>query len=94
MVARLALGPASVSELAAPFDISLPAIVQHLQVLEQGGLVTSQKTGRVRTCRMEAKPLLTAEDWISSQRASWEARLDRLDEYLRTLQGKDNRRAR
>jgi DNA-binding transcriptional ArsR family regulator len=94
MIARLSRGPASVSELAAPFDMSLPAVVQHLQVLESSGLVKSQKVGRVRTCRIEPKAMMTAEDWISSQRASWEARLDRLGEYLQELQAKDKKRGR
>jgi DNA-binding transcriptional ArsR family regulator len=94
LVARLCLGPASVSALAEPFDMSLPAIVQHLQVLESSGLVTSEKVGRVRTCRVEPKALMRAEDWISSQRASWEARLDRLDAYLHELQAKEKKRGR
>ena len=94
MIARLARGPASVSELAAPFDMSLPAIVQHLQVLESSGLVTSEKVGRVRTCKIEPKAMMSAEDWISSQRASWEARLDRLGEYLKELQAKEKKRGR
>lgn len=94
MIAMLSRGPASVSELAEPFDMSLPAIVQHLQVLESSGLVTSEKVGRVRTCRIEPRALMTAEDWISSQRASWEARLDRLGEYLKELQAKEKRRGR
>jgi DNA-binding transcriptional ArsR family regulator len=94
MIARLSRGPASVSELAEPFDMSLPAIVQHLQVLETSGLVTSQKVGRVRTCRIEPKALMTAEGWLSSQRASWEARLDRLGEYLKELQAKEKHRGR
>src|SRR5215469_3398091 len=82
MVERLARGPASVSELAAPLDMSLPAVVQHLQLLEASGLVRSEKTGRVRTCRIDAKALGKAEDWIAARRASWERRLDRLDAYL------------
>ena len=94
MIARLSRGPASVSELAEPFDMSLPAIVQHLQVLETSGLVTSEKIGRVRTCRIEPKALMSAEDWISGQRASWEARLDRLGEYLKELQTKEKKRGR
>jgi DNA-binding transcriptional ArsR family regulator len=94
MIARLSHGPASVSELAEPFDMSLPAIVQHLQVLETSGLVTSEKIGRVRTCRMEPKALMTAEDWLQSQRASWEARLDRLGEYLKELRAKEKKRGR
>lgn len=94
LIARLARGPASVSELAAPFDMSLPAVVQHIQVLETSGLITSEKIGRVRTCKLEPKALMTAEDWISSQRASWEARLDRLGEYLAELQAKEKPRGR
>ena len=94
MVAMLSHGPASVSALAEPFDMSLPAIVQHLQILETSGLVTSEKVGRVRTCRLEPKALMTAEDWISSQRASWEARLDRLGEYLNELQAGEKKRGR
>jgi len=94
LIARLCRGPASVSELAAPFDMSLPAVVQHLHVLESSGLVRSEKVGRVRTCRLEPKALMTAEDWLSSQRASWEARLDRLGEYLQELQAKEKRRGR
>jgi len=94
MVAMLSRGPASVSALAEPFDMSLPAIVQHLQILETSGLVTSEKVGRVRTCRLEAKALMTAEDWISGQRASWEARLDRLGEYLKELQAREKKHGR
>ena len=94
MIARLSRGPASVSELAEPFDMSLPAVVQHLQVLETSGLVKSQKVGRVRTCQIEPKALMSAQDWISSQRASWEARFDRLDDYLKELQAKEKKRGR
>jgi DNA-binding transcriptional ArsR family regulator len=82
MIERLSRGPASVSELAQPFDMSLPAVVQHLQVLESSGLVRSEKVGRVRTFRMESKLLGTAERWIGERRASWERNLDRLGEYL------------
>jgi DNA-binding transcriptional ArsR family regulator len=82
MVERLARGPASVSELAEPLSMSLPAVLQHLQVLETSGLVRSQKRGRVRTCRIEPKALRTAEQWIATRRQSWERRLDRLGEYL------------
>jgi DNA-binding transcriptional ArsR family regulator len=82
MVERLCRGPASVSELAQPLDMTLSAVVQHLAVLENSGLVTSQKVGRVRTCRIEAKALRGAEQWISERRAAWEGRLDRLGEYL------------
>jgi DNA-binding transcriptional ArsR family regulator len=82
MVERLTRGPASVSELAEPLDMSLPAVVQHLQVLEASGLVKSQKVGRVRTCRIEPAALRSAEKWIGEQRMIWERRLDRLGEYL------------
>lgn len=82
MVERLSRGPASVSALARPLAMSLPAVLQHLQVLEASGLVRSEKIGRVRTCRVEPKALRTMEDWIAGRRASWERRLDRLGEYL------------
>jgi DNA-binding transcriptional ArsR family regulator len=82
MVERLCRGPASVSELAKPLAMSLPAVVQHLQVLEESGLVRSEKIGRVRTCHLESKTLRTAEHWITERRTLWERRLDRLGEYL------------
>lgn len=82
MVERLVRGPASVTELARPQAMSLPAAMQHLQVLETCGLVRSEKVGRVRTCRIEPEALQAAEGWIGSQRAAWESRLDRLGEYL------------
>lgn len=82
IVERLASGPASVSELARPLPMSLPAVVQHLQVLEASGLVRSEKLGRVRTCRIETAALGTAEDWIAARRTAWERRLDRLGQFL------------
>ncbi len=82
MVQRLTRGPASVSELAGPLAMSLPAVIQHLQILEASGLVTSAKEGRVRTCRLEPRALRTAEKWIASQRETWERRLDRLESFL------------
>ncbi|HEY5193154.1 MAG TPA: metalloregulator ArsR/SmtB family transcription factor [Solirubrobacteraceae bacterium] len=82
MVDRLTRGPASVSELAGPLTMSLPAVVQHLHVLEASGLVRSEKVGRVRTCHIEPLTLDGAEQWISERRKSWEQRLDRLGEYL------------
>ena len=82
MVERLSRGPASVSELARPLAMSLPAVIQHLQVLEASGLVRSEKAGRVRTCRIEPAALRRAEDWIAHRRASWERRLDRLGDFL------------
>ena len=89
MLARLSRGPASVSELAQPFRISLPAVMQHLQALEASGLVRSEKQGRVRTCRLEPKALGAAETWIAEQRALWEAQLDRLEDFLADIQAKE-----
>ena len=85
MVARLSRGPASVSELAKPLTISLPAVLQHLQALEASGLVRTEKKGRVRTCRIEPKALGRAESWIAEQRTLWEERLDRLEAYLEDM---------
>ena len=82
MVERLSKGPASVSELAAPLTMSLPAVVQHLHVLEHSGLVVTEKLGRVRTCRLQLKTLCTAERWIKERQQVWEQRLDRLGDYL------------
>ncbi len=82
IVDRLSRGPASVSELARPLAMSLPAVVQHLQVLEASGLVRSEKVGRVRTCHVEPAAMREAEHWMAQRRAEWERRLDRLGEYL------------
>jgi DNA-binding transcriptional ArsR family regulator len=82
MIERLSRGPASVTELAKPLAISLPAVIQHLQVLEASGLVQSEKIGRVRTCRINPLALRTAEAWIHDRRNTWEQRLDRLGQYL------------
>jgi DNA-binding transcriptional ArsR family regulator len=82
MVERLSLGPASVSELALPLDMSLSAVMQHLAVLEDSGLVRSEKVGRVRTCRIAPKALHDAERWIGERRVLWERRLDRLGDFL------------
>ena len=84
MLERLTRGPASVSELARPLEMSLPAVVQHLAVLQSCGLVTTKKVGRIRTCRLEPIALRTAEKWFAGQRATWEKRLDRLGEFLTT----------
>ncbi|WP_028969079.1 ArsR/SmtB family transcription factor [Sphingomonas sp. URHD0057] len=89
MLARLSRGPASVSELAAPFPMSLPAIMQHLKALEHGGLVRSEKKGRVRTVRLEAPALSAAEFWIAEQRSAWEARLDRFETHVAEIQQED-----
>ena len=85
MLARLAGGPASVSDLAGPYSISLPAVMQHLKLLEASGLVLSEKKGRVRTCRLDPQALGVAEGWIAERRAEWNARLDRFEDYLLTL---------
>lgn len=82
MVDRLARGPATVSELAAPLAMSLPGVMQHLKVLEESGLVVSEKIGRVRTCRIDPAALTQAERWIAARRALWERRLDRLGQFL------------
>src|SRR5215813_40774 len=82
MLERLCRGPASVSDLAAPFEMSLPAVLQHLQVLEQSGLVKTEKVGRVRTCSVETKALRSVEQWIAARRSEWERRFDRLGAYL------------
>lgn len=82
MLERLTLGPATVSELAAPLAMSLAAVVQHVQVLESCGLVTTEKVGRVRTCRIDPVAMTAAEQWMSEQRRGWEARLDRLGDLL------------
>jgi DNA-binding transcriptional ArsR family regulator len=82
IVARLAHGAASVSELAAPLDVSLPTVLQHLEVLQRSGLVRSEKIGRVRTCRLEPGPIRALEDWIAEHRAIWERRLELLGDVL------------
>ena len=82
MVERLARGPASVSELGGPLAMTLAAVVQHVQVLEESGLLRSEKVGRVRTCRLEPAVLGTAESWIAERRTHWERKLDRLGEFL------------
>ena len=82
MVERLSRGPASVSDLARPLTMSLPAVMQHLQVLEASGLVRSEKQGRVRVCRIEPKVFAKAEHWFAGRRASWERNLDRLGAFL------------
>jgi len=81
-VERLSEGPISVSVLAKPLAITLAAVVQHLQILEKSGLVRTEKSGRVRTCRIETSGLSVAEQWIEDRRAIWEKRLDRLGDLL------------
>jgi DNA-binding transcriptional ArsR family regulator len=86
IVERLSRGPAAVSELARPLPMSLPAAMQHLDVLELAGLVRSEKVGRVRTCAIEPGALSQAEQWINARRIEWEHRLERLGEYLKSLE--------
>lgn len=88
MMARLAKGSLSVSELAAPYDLSLPAITKHLKVLERAGLVSRGREAQWRPCRLEGKALAPANDWIAECRAHWEESFDRLDDYLATVQNK------
>jgi DNA-binding transcriptional ArsR family regulator len=90
MVDRLSRGPASVSELAGPLDMTLSAVVQHLAVLETSGLIRSHKLGRVRTCQMQAGVLQAAERWLNERRTFWENRLDRLGDYLADLPPETN----
>ena len=83
MVERLSRGPASVSDLAKPFAMSLPAVVQHLAMLESSGLVSTQKIGRVRTCSLDTGGMSLAEQWINQRRTTWQKRLARLGDYLK-----------
>ncbi len=97
ILARLALGETSVSELAKPFDISLPAISKHLKVLERAGLISRGREAQMRPCRIEPEALKDVDQWLQKYRRLWEERLDRLDVYLRVLQGKqskENKRGR
>jgi len=87
---RLSVGPATVSDLAAPFDMQLPSFVQHLSVLEQSRLVRSKKRGRVRTYEIAPERLKVAEDWLAARRQLWEARLDRFDQYVKRLKEKES----
>ena len=87
---RLSAGPATVSELAAPFDMQLPSFVQHLSILEQSRLVTSKKRGRVRTYEIAPKRFEVVEGWLAERRKEWEARLDRFDEYVKQLKQKES----
>jgi DNA-binding transcriptional ArsR family regulator len=86
ILARLALGQTSVNELAEPFAMSLPAVSKHLKVLERAGLITRGRDAQMRPCKIEATALKEADDWLEEYRRLWEQRLDRLDDYLKTLQ--------
>ncbi len=89
ILARLALGETSVSELAEPFAMSLPAVSKHLKVLERAGLITRGRDAQMRPCKIEASVLKEADDWLEEYRRLWEQRLDRLEDYLQTLQAAD-----
>jgi len=90
ILARLALGETSVLKLAEPFKMSLPAVSKHLKVLERAGLITRTRDAQMRPCRIEARALKEADDWLEEYRRLWEERLDRLDDYLRILQTQEN----
>ncbi|MGA3171558.1 MAG: metalloregulator ArsR/SmtB family transcription factor [Chthoniobacteraceae bacterium] len=91
ILARLAAGESSVTEIARPFKISLPAVTKHLKVLERGGLITRSRDAQWRPCRLEATPMKEAVDWLQLYRRHWEERFDRLDEYLTRLQAKEKK---
>jgi len=88
---QLSVGPATVSELAAPFDMKLPSFVQHLSVLEQSRLVKSKKRGRVRTYEIAPERFKVAQDWLTERRQEWEARLDRFDAFVKQLKERESR---
>jgi DNA-binding transcriptional ArsR family regulator len=91
VVQALGRGPASVSELARPFEMALPSFLQHLKVLEESGLVTTAKSGRVRTCSLRREPLAAAETWLEAQRSLWTQRLDQLDAFVLQLKNDEER---
>ena len=94
ILARLASGEASVTELAKPFDMSMPAISKHLKVLEHAGLIARSREAQWRPCRLEAGRLKEVSDWVEHYRRFWEQSLDRLEDYLKELQGKEKKRGR
>ena len=89
ILARLARGEATVTELAVPFNLSLPAVSKHLKVLHRAGLITQGRTAQWRPCRLEPGPLKDVDGWVEQYRSHWEQRLDRLDDYLKELQTKE-----
>jgi DNA-binding transcriptional ArsR family regulator len=94
ILARLSSGETSVNDLAEPFDMSLPAISKHLKVLERSGLIARRRRAQWRPCRLKAKPMKDAVDWLEHYRLHWEERLDRLDDYLHELQQKEKKHGR
>ena len=94
ILARLALGETSVTELAAPFAMSMPAVSRHLRVLEKAGLIARGREAQWRPCKLKAEPLKQAADWLDEYRRFWEESFDRLDDYLKTLQARERRDGR
>jgi DNA-binding transcriptional ArsR family regulator len=94
ILARLSTGEATVTDLAEPFEMSMPAISKHLKVLERAGLVARSREAQWRPCRIDAAPLKDVAEWVENYRRIWEQRLDRLDDYLRELQAKEKRHGR
>ena len=92
IVVRLSQGEASVSELAEPFDVSLPAVTKHLQVLERAGLLEHHKVGRVRRCRLKAEPMKAADDWLARYRVFWDKRLESLSQHMKTSKERNRER--
>ena len=92
ILARLALGETSVSELAEPFDMSMPAVSKHLKVLERAGLITRGREAQWRPCRIDVEALKPVDEWLESYRRLWEERFDRLEDYLHELQAKDGKK--
>ena len=88
VLGRLGRGPATVSELAEPFDMALPSFMKHIRLLEESGWIRTRKQGRVRTCAIEKKPFAAVESWLSAQRAVWEGRTDRLEQFVIAAQRK------
>jgi DNA-binding transcriptional ArsR family regulator len=91
VLGRLGRGPASISELATPFDMALPSFMKHIRTLEQSGLIRTRKQGRVRTCAIEKKPFAAAQAWLSQQRALWDGRLERLEQFVITEESQGDR---
>ena len=94
ILARLALGETSVTELALPFEMSLPAVSKHLKVLENAGLITRGRDAQFRPCKLDAQALRSVDEWLEDYRKLWEARFDRLEVYLREIQSKEKQRGR
>ena len=94
ILARLATGESSVKELAAPFEMTAPAVTKHLKVLQRAGLITRSRRAQWRPCRLEAKPLRDVANWVEQYRRFWDERIDRLEDYLHELQSKEKKRDR